>query len=142
MFVILELFADNLISWLPLYYEAKIAFVVWLTLPRFRGATILYDKVVHQYMLRYEPEIDAGIDRLVAAGGGLAAAARQEAVRHVREHSRKITSAAVSMLADAAAAGAGAAAAPAPGALPAPAPASSAPTDGSAASAASLNKRK
>jgi hypothetical protein len=35
-FTIFELLGDVLISWLPLYYEAKIVFIVFLTVPNFR----------------------------------------------------------------------------------------------------------
>ena len=31
-----ELFGDVLVSWAPLYYEAKILFVLFLTIPNFR----------------------------------------------------------------------------------------------------------
>lgn len=69
LFTVFELFCDRLIFWLPLYYELKvgrsaapyrtrntpaspaciqICFVIWLTLPRFQGATILYNSFVRQ----------------------------------------------------------------------------------------------
>ncbi len=67
MFTVFELFGDRLISWLPLYYEAKIAFVIWLTLPQFRGATILYNSVVQRYIVQYEPQIDRHIDETTRA---------------------------------------------------------------------------
>ena len=35
-FTIFELLGDVLVSWLPLYYEAKIVFVVFMTIPNFR----------------------------------------------------------------------------------------------------------
>jgi hypothetical protein len=46
VFVLFEIFADALISWLPLYFEAKLAFVVWLTF--YNGASVLYDRIVHK----------------------------------------------------------------------------------------------
>jgi receptor expression-enhancing protein 1/2/3/4 len=61
LLTVFELFGDRLISWLPLYYEAKIAFVIWLTLPQFRGAAMLYNRVVHGYLVRYESHIDRHI---------------------------------------------------------------------------------
>lgn len=41
-----ELFGDACISWLPLYHEAKLAGLAWLTLHR--GATLVYDSLVHK----------------------------------------------------------------------------------------------
>lgn len=45
LFVVAELFSDFL-SWLPLYWEAKLALIIWLTL--YRGATVIYDNLVHK----------------------------------------------------------------------------------------------
>lgn len=39
LFTVVEYFADFVISWIPFYYLAKLAFVLWLQLPRFQGAT-------------------------------------------------------------------------------------------------------
>jgi hypothetical protein len=44
-FTIFELFGDRVLSWLPMYYEAKIALLVFLVTPRFKGASLLYNKV-------------------------------------------------------------------------------------------------
>jgi len=46
LFVVFELIGDTFISWLPLYYEGKLAFIYWLTFRR--GATVLYDNLVHK----------------------------------------------------------------------------------------------
>ena len=45
LFVVAELFSD-LLSWLPLYWEAKLALIIWLTF--YRGATVIYDNLVHK----------------------------------------------------------------------------------------------
>lgn len=49
MFILVEIVGDILISWLPLYYEAKLGFLVWLTF--FKGATVIYDRLVHKYVV-------------------------------------------------------------------------------------------
>jgi len=64
-FAVLEIVADPLVSWLPLYWEAKAALVVWLTL--YGGATTLYNRVLTQFLQRYEGVIDARLESLQAA---------------------------------------------------------------------------
>ncbi len=59
LFSTAELFGDVLISWMPFYFESKIIFIVWLSLPGTRGADKLYDKVIEPYLHHYEEHIDA-----------------------------------------------------------------------------------
>jgi len=106
-FIVFEMFGDALVSWcacrvdvalpgwsdlgswlcrVPLYYEAKIVFIVWLTLPQFQvratcswlhfvrgcpmvliagvvhqGATVMYKKFIEPALENYEKDIDSGI---------------------------------------------------------------------------------
>lgn len=46
VFTLFESVADRVISWLPLYWEAKLAFIVWLTL--YNGAATIYTKLIHK----------------------------------------------------------------------------------------------
>lgn len=73
-FIVFEMFGDVLVSWLPLYYEAKIVFIAWLTLPQFQGATVIYKKLIEPALTTYEQDIDSGIT-----------AARERASHHVRQ---------------------------------------------------------
>ncbi|CAM9438327.1 unnamed protein product [Phaeothamnion confervicola] len=43
---------------LPLYYEMKIVFIVWLTLPKYQGAAVIYGRLIHPYFCRFEDDID------------------------------------------------------------------------------------
>ncbi|NXS52481.1 REEP4 protein, partial [Brachypteracias leptosomus] len=61
LFMAIETFTDLLISWLPFYYEIKMAFVLWLLSPYTRGASLLYRKFLHPTLARKEKEIDACI---------------------------------------------------------------------------------
>lgn len=65
-FTVGELFTDQLLTWVPAYYELKIAFVAWLVLPRFKGAAWIYSTLLAPYLTKYEAHIDAQIDH--AAG--------------------------------------------------------------------------
>ncbi|XP_071310923.1 receptor expression-enhancing protein 4 isoform X2 [Agelaius tricolor] len=63
LFMTTETFTDLLISWLPFYYEVKMAFVIWLLSPYTRGASLLYRRFVHPTLARREKDIDAFLVR-------------------------------------------------------------------------------
>jgi hypothetical protein len=44
-FTVVEILADPLLGFLPLYFELKIAFLMWLVLPRFKGSEKIYRQV-------------------------------------------------------------------------------------------------
>ncbi|XP_018432167.1 PREDICTED: receptor expression-enhancing protein 3 isoform X2 [Nanorana parkeri] len=58
LYTVTEALADFTISWFPLYYELKIAFVIWLLSPYTRGASLLYRKFLHPLLSSKEREID------------------------------------------------------------------------------------
>uniref|UniRef100_A0A8C5M2T6 Receptor expression-enhancing protein n=1 Tax=Leptobrachium leishanense TaxID=445787 RepID=A0A8C5M2T6_9ANUR len=58
LYTVMETIADLTISWFPIYYELKIAFVVWLLSPYTRGASLLYRKFLHPLLSSREREID------------------------------------------------------------------------------------
>ncbi|CAM5128798.1 unnamed protein product [Eretmochelys imbricata] len=61
LYTVTETVADLMISWLPLYYELKIAFVIWLLSPYTRGASLMYRKFLHPLLSSKEREIDGYI---------------------------------------------------------------------------------
>jgi receptor expression-enhancing protein 5/6 len=56
---VIEYFVDFVLYWFPFYYLFKTLFVLWLALPSFRGAEILYNSGLRQLLLQYSPKIDA-----------------------------------------------------------------------------------
>ncbi|MBN3304407.1 REEP3 protein, partial [Amia calva] len=58
LYTVVETIADLAISWFPLYYEIKIAFVIWLLSPYTRGASLIYRKFLHPLLTSREREID------------------------------------------------------------------------------------
>ncbi|KAL7990368.1 hypothetical protein Chor_013798 [Crotalus horridus] len=58
LYTFTETLTDLLISWFPLYYELKIAFVIWLLSPYTRGASLIYRKFLHPLLSSKEREID------------------------------------------------------------------------------------
>ncbi|XP_050839005.1 receptor expression-enhancing protein 4 [Serinus canaria] len=68
LFMTAETFTDLFISWLPFYYEVKMAFVIWLLSPYTRGASLLYRRFVHPMLARREKDIDAFLVRACECG--------------------------------------------------------------------------
>ncbi|KAL7372437.1 hypothetical protein ABVT39_016481 [Epinephelus coioides] len=47
LYTVVETITDLTLAWFPLYYELKIAFVIWLLSPYTRGASLIYRKCLH-----------------------------------------------------------------------------------------------
>ncbi|KAG9341819.1 hypothetical protein JZ751_018541 [Albula glossodonta] len=58
LYTVVETITDTTLSWFPLYYEVKIAFVIWLLSPYTRGASLIYRKFLHPLLSSKEREID------------------------------------------------------------------------------------
>uniref|UniRef100_A0A8C2KAG1 Receptor expression-enhancing protein n=1 Tax=Cyprinus carpio TaxID=7962 RepID=A0A8C2KAG1_CYPCA len=58
LFTVVETVTDLTIAWFPLYYEIKVAFVIWLLSPYTRGASVIYRKALHPLLSSKEREID------------------------------------------------------------------------------------
>ncbi|KAI4898707.1 hypothetical protein NFI96_030590 [Prochilodus magdalenae] len=58
LYTVVETVTDLTIAWFPLYYEIKIAFVIWLLSPYTRGASLIYRKILHPLLTSREREID------------------------------------------------------------------------------------
>nr|CAH0109794.1 unnamed protein product [Daphnia galeata] len=58
-FGMVEFFSDILLSWFPLYWLAKCAFLVFCFAPTsWNGATIIYQNIIRPIFLDYESEIE------------------------------------------------------------------------------------
>uniref|UniRef100_A0A915HPI7 Receptor expression-enhancing protein n=1 Tax=Romanomermis culicivorax TaxID=13658 RepID=A0A915HPI7_ROMCU len=69
IFICLEDFVDMFFSfWFPFYFETKIIFVVWLLSPYTKGASFLYRKLVHPYLVKHERDIDNYLDKAKIGG--------------------------------------------------------------------------
>uniref|UniRef100_A0A672GUR6 Receptor expression-enhancing protein n=1 Tax=Salarias fasciatus TaxID=181472 RepID=A0A672GUR6_SALFA len=58
LYAVVETITDLTLAWFPLYYELKIAFVIWLLSPYTRGASLIYRKCLHPLLSSREREID------------------------------------------------------------------------------------
>ncbi|GBG27583.1 Receptor expression-enhancing protein 4 [Hondaea fermentalgiana] len=82
-----ETFGDTLLSWLPFYYEAKVAVLIWLVAPQFKGATKIYERVVDPYLHRYEKDIDANLDHVKRRSARELGNLSRLGIEHLRSHS-------------------------------------------------------
>ncbi|KAF8597576.1 hypothetical protein BDV93DRAFT_527350 [Ceratobasidium sp. AG-I] len=60
----IEMVAEWMIRWIPLYWYLKTIFLLYLALPQTQGATKLYTARLQPVLKHYEPQIDASVARL------------------------------------------------------------------------------
>jgi len=68
-FTVFERLTDAFLFFLPLYHEAKVAFVVYLWHPKSQGALYIYDKFVGPTLSKHEGSIDRKIEDVQAKLG-------------------------------------------------------------------------
>ena len=95
-FSVLETLGDRFVSWLPLYWELKIALVLWLTL--WGGATTLYDGWVGHYLARYEPEIDKHLEIASSQVGTVIESVGRRVAEHAKTRGAGLLIAATQLL--------------------------------------------
>ncbi|XP_048424861.1 HVA22-like protein k [Pyrus x bretschneideri] len=61
-FSVAEVFSDKILSWFPLYYHMKFAFLVWLQLPASNGARHLYMNHLRPFFQRHQVRLDQAVD--------------------------------------------------------------------------------
>lgn len=59
----------KMLAWIPFYHIFRLVFIVWLFLPRFDGAQILYNWVVRPILRKYQPSLDASLGQLATSFG-------------------------------------------------------------------------
>ncbi|XP_023634546.1 HVA22-like protein k [Capsella rubella] len=78
-FSLVEVFTDKIISWFPLYYHVKFAFLVWLQLPTVEGSKQIYNNQIRPFLLRHQARVDRLVDGVY-----------DEMVKVVRSHQGEI----------------------------------------------------
>ncbi|XP_023644144.1 putative HVA22-like protein g isoform X2 [Capsella rubella] len=79
---ILERVCDALVSWLPMYSEAKLAFFIYLWFPKTKGTTYVYDSFFRPYISKHENEIDRSLVEVRTRAGDIAMIYLQKAISH------------------------------------------------------------
>lgn len=62
-FSVVEFFSDILLSWFPLYWLAKVAFMVWCSadIP-LNGSSLIYNRVIRPLFLKNKSKIEAALN--------------------------------------------------------------------------------
>ncbi|KAJ8615030.1 hypothetical protein MRB53_034402 [Persea americana] len=58
MVTVFERIGEVLVSWLPMYGEMKLAFLIYLWYPKTKGTHYVYETLLRPYFSKHEPEID------------------------------------------------------------------------------------
>jgi len=58
IFTFIDLFSHFFLKYIPFYFILKIFFLIWLFLPSFKGATVIYNKIIIKLFNKYRPQID------------------------------------------------------------------------------------
>eukprot|EP01038_Epipyxis_sp_PR26KG_P011160 gene11160-14974_t len=61
LFHVVENFVDYILYWFPIFYPIKVVFLVWLMLPQYNGAKMIYDAAIRPLFLKHENTIDAAL---------------------------------------------------------------------------------
>lgn len=69
---VLERVGESFVSWLPMYSEAKLAFIVYLWYPKTRGTAYVYESFFKPYIAKHETEIDRNLLELRTRAGDIA----------------------------------------------------------------------
>ncbi|EEB08633.2 ER membrane protein DP1/Yop1 [Schizosaccharomyces japonicus yFS275] len=65
---VLEYWIDFLLVWVPFYWLMKAIFLVWLALPRFSGASLIYRAIIRPYITPYVMRVMSRVNNAAAAG--------------------------------------------------------------------------
>ena len=65
---LLEMLAEPLLYWIPVWYPVKLLFVAWLVLPQFKGASFIYEKFVREQLSKYRIRYPRKGNRVLTCG--------------------------------------------------------------------------
>ncbi|CDJ41800.1 hypothetical protein, conserved [Eimeria tenella] len=80
-FSILEYFVDFILFWIPFYYLFKFCFLLYLALPRFKGAETIYNLVIRPLLLQQQQPLQ----QLAEAGNKAAAELQQKVLEGINK---------------------------------------------------------
>jgi len=72
---------EFLFAWFPLFYELKLAFIVWLVVPQTKGALKMYSQFLQPFLQQHE----ADFDRYIQQGKTIAAKTYDQVTTQVKD---------------------------------------------------------
>ena len=72
LFTVFDIFTSFLINRIPFYYTLKLAFLIWMFMPNFKGSIYVYNYVIGPLFKKYESKFDKGIANIIKKGEKLA----------------------------------------------------------------------
>lgn len=97
LFSVIDLFTGFIVKVFPLYYTIKLAFLIWLFMPNFKGATKIYKWVVEPLFKKYESKFDSGVNKILRKGEQVANDVKNKGGEFLEENSGKIIKGATSL---------------------------------------------
>ena len=71
LFTIFDIFTSFLINKIPFYYTFKLAFLIWMFMPNFRGSIYVYNYIIGPLFKKYESKFDKGVAKILKKGENL-----------------------------------------------------------------------
>ena len=72
LFTVFDIFTSFLINRIPFYYTLKLAFLIWMFMPNFKGSIYVYNYVIGPLFKKYESKFDKGVAKIIKKGEKLA----------------------------------------------------------------------
>lgn len=69
LFIATESVLDRMFSWMPLYFVAKVLFLLWCFLPQYQGAGKIYEILIRPALDKHEDDVDDSADQVQEAAG-------------------------------------------------------------------------
>ena len=71
LFTIFDIFTSFLINRIPFYYTLKLAFLIWMFMPNFKGSLFVYNYIIGPLFKKYESKFDKGVAKILKKGENL-----------------------------------------------------------------------
>ena len=68
LFTVFDTFTSFLINRIPFYYTFKLAFLIWMFMPNFKGAIYVYNICIGPLFRKYEGKFDKGVQKILNKG--------------------------------------------------------------------------
>ena len=68
LFTVFDTFTSFLINRIPFYYTFKLAFLIWMFMPNFKGAIYVYNICIGHLFRKYEGKFDKGVQKILNKG--------------------------------------------------------------------------